>query len=383
MVDGRRTIGVAGSGEIADAFEESLGLYFPSYLVARRTRIAGLELDNVDAVVITSDNPDPRGLQAINRRLYRESTPYLFLWAEFSRLRLGPLVRPSLPGCLYCAEYRRLHCHRHKRYFVEALNRAAEQARGCHGMTAAIALAVTAACEVISASLDGGGEIGRFWLIETENSTMTRHRFLPVALCETCGLQREDARTFGEFELRSDVAAKVSGGWRVRNYVPQLQQLRERFVDHCSGLLTNLGIDIENPLCATGSGRFPMGDCHNEQWSAGTSFEFGRSKTVAILETLERYAGLEPRGRKSVVRGSLTQLGADAIDPRSLTLYSPWQYALPDFLCVPFHDKLQTTWVWGRSLREQRPILVPEQHVYYDALRYPRGERFVVDTSSG
>lgn len=90
-----------------------------------------------------------------------------------------------------------------------------------------------------------------------------------------------------------------------------------------------------------------------------------RAWVCAVGEAVERYCGnFVPTG---LVRDSfegLAQRGISAVDPRRLALYSPAQYAEPGFPFRPFTTDLEVRWAEGRSLDDDRPILVPASLVY-------------------
>jgi ribosomal protein S12 methylthiotransferase accessory factor len=169
----------------------------------------------------------------------------------------------------------------------------------------------------------------------------------------------------------------------VADYAGRFRELEEAFVDIRAGIATTVGVDITTSFCAVGSARFGCAGVQREEWSAGLTMSSERSKAVAVLEVLERYAGLRPRGRRTTVRAAYAELGDDAIDPRTLILYGEDQYARPRFPCVPFHDGLVVIWGWGWSFGRARPVLVPEQAAHYDASHIPRGELFLIESSSG
>ena len=58
---------------------------------------------------------------------------------------------------------------------------------------------------------------------------------------------------------------------------------------------------------------------------------FGRTTTfndwerTAMLEALERYAGMIPRGKRTIVQGSYSQLKEQAIHPPDLGIHDPQQ----------------------------------------------------------
>lgn len=114
-------------------------------------------------------------------------------------------------------------------------------------------------------------------------------------------------------------------------------------------------------------------------WTGQTT-SFGSSETAGLLEGLERYASLEQRRLTAVVVDSLDNLRPHALDPRSCGVYPDATYeALPGF--EPFAADRPIPWVWGWSVRDERPVLVPQRLAYFGARRQDDG--FVHECSSG
>jgi ribosomal protein S12 methylthiotransferase accessory factor len=118
-----------------------------------------------------------------------------------------------------------------------------------------------------------------------------------------------------------------------------------------------------------------------ETYWGGHADAYQASVRIGLLEGLERYAGMRARARRTVVTAALDELGDTAVDPRVAGLYSDALHtAEPE---VPrFAPDCPVAWVWGWSLRDARPVLVPEVLAYYHA---PGGlqRRFVQDSSNG
>ena len=113
-----------------------------------------------------------------------------------------------------------------------------------------------------------------------------------------------------------------------------------------------------------------IGINYGGKWQAqalgtGRMPSFPVSRVVAIAEALERYGGLVHKGKRVAVRASFRQLGDIALDPTTLGLHTPEQYALPEYGLVQYHPDLEFNWVWGYAFQRQRPILVPERYAYY------------------
>lgn len=115
-------------------------------------------------------------------------------------------------------------------------------------------------------------------------------------------------------------------------------------------------------------------------WS-GHKATYEDSVMVALFEAFERHSGLMPRGKRPGVHDTYASLRGQAIDPRAIGVHEDSFYAHQQTL-VPFSEDLPMSWVWGYSLTEQRPVLVPWQFVYYG--RAPQGDpRIIAGNSNG
>ncbi|MDP3890296.1 YcaO-like family protein [Nocardioides sp.] len=113
---------------------------------------------------------------------------------------------------------------------------------------------------------------------------------------------------------------------------------------------------------------------HADRLSTGTAYGSLERATVSALgEAVERYCGnFVPGG---LVRASWRQLTAEgfaAVDPASMCLFSPEQYALPGFPFVPFGRDLQVHWVPGTDLVSGAPVMAPASVVYVNYFHGPR-----------
>ncbi|MGY5765316.1 TOMM precursor leader peptide-binding protein [Brachybacterium sp. DNPG3] len=107
------------------------------------------------------------------------------------------------------------------------------------------------------------------------------------------------------------------------------------------------------------------------------------SQLLAILEGLERYAGLLSRGLPDPIWSSLEGLraqGTAALDPRECTLYPDRFYERFGAFYTAFTPDLEVPWVWGQNLTTQRPTLVPQRLVHY---LDQAGPAFVDECSNG
>ncbi|MGI5351373.1 TOMM precursor leader peptide-binding protein [Streptomyces sp. CA-250714] len=150
----------------------------------------------------------------------------------------------------------------------------------------------------------------------------------------------------------------------------------------CGALGTGVRPDREAANTAPAGGRFAVRgtpqlmDVH---WS-GHADTYRDSAALALCEGLERLAGLREGGR-GTIRAARSELRHPSVDPRECGLPDQafFEDAPPRF--VPYDEELVLPWVWGWSLRDERPVLVPEQLVHY-RLAGP-GPFFAAETSSG
>jgi ribosomal protein S12 methylthiotransferase accessory factor len=145
--------------------------------------------------------------------------------------------------------------------------------------------------------------------------------------------------------------------------------------------------EIDLPTTSAVSGAFAerAGDDLYELYWGGHADGYGRSLQVGVMEGLERYAGLRPRGRSAPLVASYDDLvaaGDEAVlDPRRCGEYSPAFHAADPDAAEPFSASRPIPWVRGYSLRDRRTVLVPLILTYYHCA--PQSERFVQECSNG
>lgn len=150
----------------------------------------------------------------------------------------------------------------------------------------------------------------------------------------------------------------------------------------CGALGPSLVQDVSSTSTSATIGCFSMrsGAYLRETFWGGHTNSFASSARVGVLEGLERYAGMRARSRTTSVTGSLKQFGADAVDPREVGLYSE-AFHRDNPRVRPFDPDREIAWVWGWSLRDRVPRLVPEILTYYHAPGLEN--RFVQESSNG
>ena len=102
----------------------------------------------------------------------------------------------------------------------------------------------------------------------------------------------------------------------------------------CGVLGGGFEINVTSPTTAPVAGNFVLRGytgLRDVVWS-GQDNSFGSSRTLAVLEGLERYAGTIRRHREPPIVDTLANLGVSALDPALCGFYSPEAYDGEPFL---------------------------------------------------
>jgi ribosomal protein S12 methylthiotransferase accessory factor len=104
----------------------------------------------------------------------------------------------------------------------------------------------------------------------------------------------------------------------------------------------------------------------SDSGGAGYAFDDERAATgAAIGEAVERYCGnLVPAGLPRAAYVGLAAAGIDAVDPESVALFAPEQYAATGFPFAPLSRDLAMTWADGVDLVSGSSVLVPASLVW-------------------
>lgn len=224
--------------------------------------------------------------------------------------------------------------------------------------------------------------VGRIVELRFADLSITRYDLLADSECERCAVPAADTAEAAVVPLdsRPKQHATAYRGAKVADLALPVGA----YVNELCGSLAKQTLQVYQcsaTLPVSGYFRVRSKYDYHEMWWSGQSQSVASSARYGILEGLERYAGQFPRAKQSSVYGSYHELEPDALDPAVVGSYRPGFYAShPDFY-EPFHRDTQLRWAWGYSFGEQRPMLVPEQLVYY-LDRYP-DKKFVQESSSG
>ncbi|MFB7079252.1 TOMM precursor leader peptide-binding protein [Streptomyces sp. NPDC056308] len=204
---------------------------------------------------------------------------------------------------------------------------------------------------------------------------------LPEPLCPSCVQEVPDTAASARMVLRP--ARKPDpDGYRLRSLASYPLPTAALANPVCGTLGSDIWINPTSTTTAPVAGtHFVRGyaGLNDVTWS-GQANSYDTSRTLAHLEGLERYAGTTRRRGTSPVVGSYNRLSDRALDPAACGLYAPKTYA-NDPMVSPFDPDRPIPWVWGHSLRDDRPVLVPARLAHYSA--GVEADNFVFECSNG
>ncbi|MEH7440657.1 TOMM precursor leader peptide-binding protein [Neobacillus drentensis] len=368
---------IDGEGVLADYVYDQLS---PNYLVRRQSILEEVP-ENTELVLVLHDTWKPSVHQKAEERLRALAIPWFRGFVLLGEGIIGPFVRPGVPGCSQCADIRLMLAGpdrqemwglRVKVATGEGLLRDAWASRtGLSQMAFLISNEVKKILQGEESSLEE-----RVFITNLKSLTISSHFFLPNSLCPMCSRIPKDTSELAHIKLEPSPKLNPTG-YRCRSMDELKNVLVKDYLDYRTGIMNGKMQDIKLPF-ADVLVNMPLFD--GDEGVAGRTNSYEMSELTAILEGLERYCGIEPRGKRKVVRDSYYNLAEKALNPAKVGLHEKEQYARPHFPFKSFHPDKPMNWVWGYSFLQERPILVPELLAYY-SLGY--GEGFVYETSNG
>ncbi|WP_079508713.1 TOMM precursor leader peptide-binding protein [Mesobacillus jeotgali] len=370
---------IIGDGQLADRVGGELS---SRYQVFRRPDFKNGLPANSELILVLHDLWNPDAHQKAEEVARQTGSPWLRGFVSFGEGIIGPLVRPETPGCSECADLRRLLGGQERSEMYAVKQKLA--AGGASPDPWASRTSLLQLTNVIVAETDRileGKETlseGRLYFTDLKTLNGSWHTFLADSLCPVCSPIPDDSASLAQIHL--EPSPKVSAGSYRTTALDQLKNLLlTDYYDNRTGLLNSKMYDLITPF-ADASVNLPMISGGNEG-TAGRTQCYADSELTAILEGLERHCGLEPRGKRTVIHDSYRNLEKQAMNPLEVGVHADEEYEKPGFPFAKFDPDRPMDWVWGYSLIEERPILVPELLSYYSLGCGSAG--FVYETSNG
>ncbi|MFI9613370.1 TOMM precursor leader peptide-binding protein [Streptomyces sp. NPDC052023] len=218
-------------------------------------------------------------------------------------------------------------------------------------------------------------------VLDLETLSVRRYPLVPDPRCPACSRPLADTPEGAVVTLAS-APKHAPGTFRLRSIEAYDIDVAAFANPVCGALGPSVVHDVSSTSTSATIGCFSMrsGEYLRETFWGGHAGSFGASARIGVLEGLERYAGMRARGKRTTVTGTLDEFGADAVDPRRVGLYSETFHRENPHV-VPFAPDREIPWVWGFSLRDREPRLVPEILTYYHAPGLEN--RFVQESSNG
>lgn len=380
-----RTVAVIGEGVLAEMVNNQLSaLYETVWKNERNDRnewIAGLP-EGTELIVWIRDDGNSAADFKEEEALRQKGVPWLRFLTSVNEAVVGPLVGPGAGGCYRCADQRRELAGRDGGDVKASLfsllapgEIPSKELPSCSGLVHAAHIAVNE-CRLYLNGKKARSE-DHLYIVNLETLESSLHFVLPDPLCEVCGQLSADSALSARIELapRPKIAAN---GYRSRRIDDLKDALIHDYLDPRTGVFNKATIDLFSPFAGVyvNMPSWMTGD----EVSGGRSHCFAESGLTAILEGLERRCGFVSRGKRTMVRESYNRIAGEALDPATVGLYKPEQYAQPDFPFEPFDRDRVMDWVWGYSFLRRKTILVPECLAYYS---WSYSESFVEEGSNG
>jgi ribosomal protein S12 methylthiotransferase accessory factor len=325
-------------------------------------------------------------LLALQARALAVGASLLVVGLEPGAVSLGPWVSAGTP-CLGCLrQWLRLNLQEPQHWSAQTAPQAALKR---HAQTA-LSPAQTSAWQALLDNALAAPEqfIGAQQRLDWATLHSHTHRFHTHPHCETHPLPPDSAQS-SRWPLPLPPMPLAAGALRQANTKLSLAALRAQLLDRRTGVVKHLFHDLSSDLMPMVAAEMPMRGTTAMEIGYGRTESRSGSEFVALLETLERFCGHEPRRHATSERGSFEQLrarhGEAVVDPRDFVLHDAEHCARTSFELEPYSDALPFDWSWGWSLGRQQPVLVPQQLLHYrlgDTQSKPLN-RFVYDTSSG
>ncbi|MDV7764692.1 TOMM precursor leader peptide-binding protein [Peribacillus sp. CSMR9] len=369
---------VVGEGVLADYVHGDLS---GQYQVNRQTDFEAGIPQTTAMVLVLQDAWNPAVHLKAEEVIRQAGIPWLRGFVSFGEGVIGPLVHPDVPGCSQCADQRHLMAGRDRKEMWE-IRKQLEENGGMDRDAAASRTGLLQMAHLIGAEVrkamkgERACSEGRVSIINLKTLNGSWHSFLPDPLCLVCSTLPDDSKERARITLQP--SPKISpDSYRTRSMEELNEVLAKDYLDHRTGFLNNKMIDLVPPF-ADVSVNLPL--FIGDEGAAGRTLSYAASEMTAILEGLERYCGMEPRGKRTVIHDSYNNLKEFALDPIRIGVHSKENYAQRDFPFQPFNPDRSIDWVWGHSFLQERPILVPELLSYYSL---GCGHGFVYETSNG
>ncbi|OOG93435.1 hypothetical protein BTH41_04277 [Bacillus mycoides] len=375
-----RKILIVGDGLLANYVNQQLSVHYP--IIHQNTLEEPLP-ENIHLALVLHDG-SPSSIHHEAEEIFRSANiPWLRGFTSFGEGIIGPYVQPNTAGCSLCADARRFIAGFDQKEMWELQRKYslkkddAIQRDVCATQTGLLQMCQLIHAETERILTEGHTSLAEeLILLNMQTFQCSRHSFLPDPLCPMCSTLPDDTATDAYISLQSSFKTG-NESYRCRSIEDLNTFLTKDYLDYRTGLLNG---KMQHSLLPFADVIVNMPLLLGNEGVAGRTHSFRASEATAILEGLERYCGMTPRGKRTNVHGSYRELEDTAINPLTIGVHTDEHYKKTDFPFKPFDPDYPQDWVWGYSLSQNRPVLVPESIAYYSL---GHRDAFVYETSNG
>jgi ribosomal protein S12 methylthiotransferase accessory factor len=372
-------VAIVGNGLLAQFVSDLLSEQ--QYKVNRQIEFKAGSLESAKLVLVLNDDWRPSDYELAEKVLQKVGTPWLRGFILHDEGVIGPLVQPGKQGCSQCADLRSFTAGHDRENSLELqMNLLLQGSIPYDAATTRFGFLQTSYLIAAEAMKVIRGEPaqteGRVYVVNLKTLKSSLHAFLPDPLCPLCGNLPGDSSDNARILLQPSLKINTET-YRCKPLDNLGKALVKDYLDERTGLFNKKMVDFLSPFSNV---IVNLPSVMGNEASAGRSHSYVESERTAILEGLERYCGIFPRGKRTVIHDTFRNLSDRALNAAEVGVYSAEQYVQTDFPFKPFDPDLPMNWVWGYSFRREAPILVPEQLAYYSA---GQGDSFVMEGSNG
>nr|WP_241263980.1 TOMM precursor leader peptide-binding protein [Bowmanella dokdonensis] len=338
-------------------------------------------------LVLADSRGDMDRVLTWQQRCREAQVPLLLVSQSPGLINLGPLVRPGQDACIGC--WKKWVDNNHRLPQISRSGQPDRQIQAQLPLTPMAAdLFKTLLLQVLTQAVGKPESLhATYWRLRLRELASSRHTYNALCECPHCDNDKPDSEQNAQIHFRPRLKRHVVDK-RVPNPRLSLEGVRRQFVDRHSGLIKHLYQSISSSLMPMYTAEMQLMDSEDFESGYGRAETAQKSELVAILEGIERFAGYSPKRTRTQVRGSYRTIRAAypgrCVDPQDFILHDP-ALRNPRFALLDYHPDLEFNWCWGYSFRQQAPVLIPEQLVYYrlEGTEAAPVNRFVYDSSNG
>lgn len=370
---------IIGEGTLADIVYTRLQEH-SEWTVARIGSI-NEDMPSANIVIVLQDQENTGFMLEVNGKVQPQGIPWFSAYISGEEGIIGPLNRSDSAGCFQCADTRLSLAGSNRSSGEDMLMMLVSPdyvLQNAPGIGAAAYRSMALLIEEEAANILNGKKVfteEHVYIMNLRSLNTSLHYICPNGACPVCRSLPDDSPESARITLKPSF--KLGNSFRCRSMNDLQKVLFHDYWDRRSGIFNEVELHLTS-VFADAVVNLPLG--YYDEVTGGRSHSFASSQLAAVLEGLERYCGITPRGKRPVVFDSYSRVKEVALDPTTVGLHAQVQYEQEDFPFAPFDPDNSIEWVWGYSFLQKRPILVPHLLAYY-SLGYEGS--FVYETSNG